>query len=141
MTKNPRASVFYQQYCKHRGLWLVHTWLTVCYWLVMYALYARLLIFFNYWTFLPGQLHFKDSNNCNVEVGWNVERGLFWMNDQISFMRKPLLKWEKNICIKPDYILQSGIIKTAIYKMKNHLTWIHFEKCHNKGSFYENERT
>ena len=55
-------------------------------------------------------------------------------------MRKPLLKW-KYICIKPDSILQSGIIKTAIYKMKNHITRIHFEKCHNKGGFCGNGRT
>ena len=110
----------------------------------MYAFYARLFNLFNYWTFLPGLLHCQDSNICNEENGvkcWKRpllnERPKFFL--QFS-MRKPLLKW-KYICIKPDSILQSGIIKTAIYKMKNHITRIHFEKCHNKGGFCGNGRT
>ena len=55
-------------------------------------------------------------------------------------MRKSLLKWKKNICIKPDSIMQSGIIKTAIYNMEIHITRIHFEECHNKGGLCGNER-
>ena len=110
ITKNPRASVFYQQYCKHGGLWLVHTWLTVCYWLVMFAFYARHLIF----SIIE---HF--CLDCSiVKTPIFVMRKWGEMIDQSSFMRKPLLKWRKNICIIPDSILQNGIIKTAIYKIK-----------------------
>ena len=141
MTKNPRASGFYQKYCKHGGLWLVHTWLTVCYWLVMFAFYARHLIFSIIEHFCLDCSIVKTPIFVMWKWGDMLKEASFEWMTKVFFMRKPLLKWEKNICIKPDSILQSGIIKTAIYKMKNHLNRIHFEKWHNKGDFYENERT
>ena len=70
------------------------------------------------------------------------EASFEWMTKVISaaLNEEVIVKMKKNICIKPDSIMQSGIIKTAIYKMEIHITRIHFEECHNKGGLCGNER-